>query len=1042
MPCFPFLGNGRPAIAPPAIVPNEHAVEPDPEEVQHLQTEVPQQQQPSGLQTPSSPLPPIDVENSVTDNMNNSLEEHSLAYSLHSTMDPAMSDNLEANGSLISQGDHDHDHDDEGGENTEAPPETGHKGSGDGGDVEADGGEEEVYNDENADPLGRDEEEEEEDIEEEEEEEEDVEVDDEEEDTQDVTNSQESSNPNPPPHPHLTRKHHHLRKKLDRQSRSMRLGMRSTSPLGLTLFDMDDRDITFSRQVFSGELSGGVVEKHNQRRKMDLRRRSARQNDTQNDTYSQNDLLLRGIQPDSNPGVVTFSHLKDNGRPMSAHQVTFAGEGMGKDLEEEMKRHNLEGFAAPMLDLQPSGQHNDTSAEMSKRHFPSPNRPMSAHSRVQRVNFQQKNKPAPHIGPYEDEDLDAIYEDDHNDFVETDLDHVWFRETTPDTPITPDNPTDDAPGTPLISISESDNEGVVTPGGAEVKSFDRKGTTWTRLPNQGILHKSSSTSRPTSAQESNVSRKDDFGDVIIALRDMIKSRRRTTRKPLSTIYNHFDRRNCGQFDVKDLAEALYDLRLQSDSETAQAVMAAMAINSSNGDRVSYAEFCVFIDDPDHEQFFSLLASVMAKRRVSSFLALMSSNRETIGECLDGERVLFAAFNFRTAMTHREFAMGLMRLGLPNLSEQDILRLTRRFDVYGDGVVSVTKFVRAISGSRWWKQSSETIEHHVECNEEALRPRGENMTLDVVNSALSLGIRISSDADMLWIVYEMLDSSLPPNWDSYEVTEKDAYGEDIVGSSEKYTVYVYSVNGKLISEGLEHPLAPHFRRIVKDHYLRSMYNNSNAMPDSPMVEEVLETKVVPNAEVEMQGQGSGQFTQEKNSNENSQDYDTLKSRPTSAGRPMSATPAGRPMSATQRPASAQQHSKPRFKQRGLNRPSSAKVSQQRFHQDPPKSRTSSKLTSRPASAHARVGGHVGGAGVVKPQGSLMSSTSNVEIAGLIASSLGLEDQEPYTKLTAKKKKNKKGLTLPRSAGRSRKEEKKGKEGDRRRRIKSNNDLVIF
>ena len=122
--------------------------------------------------------------------------------------------------------------------------------------------------------------------------------------------------------------------------------------------------------------------------------------------------------------------------------------------------------------------------------------------------------------------MDAIYEDDHNDFVETDLDHVWFRETTPDTPITPDNPTDDAPGTPLISISESDNEGVVTPGGAEVKSFDRKGTTWTRLPNQGILHKSSSTSRPTSAQESNVSRKDDFGDVIIALRDMIKSRRR------------------------------------------------------------------------------------------------------------------------------------------------------------------------------------------------------------------------------------------------------------------------------------------------------------------------------------------------------------------------------------------------------------------------------------------------------------------------------------------------------------------------------------
>ncbi|GMI12637.1 hypothetical protein TrLO_g13023 [Triparma laevis f. longispina] len=928
MPCFPFLGNGRPAIAPPPIVPESpsplpNAAENEDNPISGTPGQQTNSQTLSGQ--PPSPLPPIDVENSG-ESEGVELMEDSLAYSLHSVGDMNNNGSLTGLDNGLDNGTQEMPHyggsnvsreeaEQEGEEEEEETPllnpvahPNDHRD--DSRLPEPDEEEDAPYNDENMDPLqalipqgegGADPDthdtqgmhdthdtkqnqpyqEQEEDVPNSSSEEEDA-----------PQNPHSDPSSAPPPHPHLTRKHHHLRKKLDRQSRSIRLGMRSTSPLGLTLFDMDDRDITFSRQVFSGELSGGRGDSpHNQRREMDLRRRSARQNDTQNEHVANggnggnNDIYNPGnLRPDSNPGVVTFSHLKDTStRPMSAHQVTFAGDGMRgdgmhADLEDEMRRHDLEGYAAPTLDLNIHQTHSDLnsqhydSSNLSNPHNLPPNqnnlRPTSAHSRVQRFNFQQKNplSTSPlHTHPSEDDDLDAIYEDDHNDFVETDLDHVWFRESTSDTPVTPEF---DA-GTPLISISESDNEGVLVNEGAEYKRFDGKGNmgnTWTKLPNQGILiHKSSS--RTTSGVESgkedvNKNSSPNYDDVIIALRDMIKNRRRTTRKPLSTIYNHFDRRNCGQFDARDLAEALYDLRLQSDEETARTVIAEMAINSTQHNRVSYAEFCVFIDDADHDQFFSLLASVLAKRRVSSFLALMSSNRETIGECLDGERSLFAAFNFRTAMTHREFAMGLMRLGLPSLSEQDILRLTRRFDVYGDGVVSVTKFVRAISSSTYWKQSTQTIEHHVECNEEALRPRGENMTLDVVNSALSLGIRVSSDAGMLWIVYEMLDSSLPPNWDSYMVTEKDAYGEDLAGSNEKYTVYVYSVNGKLISEGLEHPLAPHFRRIVKDHYLRSMYKggggDGGGGPDSPVVEEVLEAEVLtPEKGVEQQGQGQGQ-----------------------------------------------------------------------------------------------------------------------------------------------------------------------------------------
>ena len=99
-------------------------------------------------------------------------------------------------------------------------------------------------------------------------------------------------------------------------------------------------------------------------------------------------------------------------------------------------------------------------------------------------------------------------------------------------------------------------------------------------------------------------------------------------------------------------------------------------------------------------------------------------------------------------------------------------------------MSVAKFVRAIATSKFWKQSTDDIEHHVECNEEALRPKGDNMALDVVNAALSLGIRISSDADMIWIVYEMLDSALPPSWDSYKVSQRDEYGGESVRGAKR------------------------------------------------------------------------------------------------------------------------------------------------------------------------------------------------------------------------------------------------------------------
>ena len=90
--------------------------------------------------------------------------------------------------------------------------------------------------------------------------------------------------------------------------------------------------------------------------------------------------------------------------------------------------------------------------------------------------------------PLEDEDMDAIYEDDHNEFIETDLDHMWLsRENSPNVPI-PDGLDESIPATPLMSVDESEYEANLTPSGAEVKSFERKGHTWTKQPSQGILY--------------------------------------------------------------------------------------------------------------------------------------------------------------------------------------------------------------------------------------------------------------------------------------------------------------------------------------------------------------------------------------------------------------------------------------------------------------------------------------------------------------------------------------------------------------------------
>jgi hypothetical protein len=345
--------------------------------------------------------------------------------------------------------------------------------------------------------------------------------------------------------------------------------------------------------------------------------------------------------------------------------------------------------------------------------------------------------------------------------------------------------------------------------GGVSNSGSNKGHTWTKVGGSQNIH------LPRVATS------------VSTLRSIILHRHRSSRKPLSTIFLHFDRRNCGHFDVNDLKDALLDLHLDASRESRDEIISAMAMNSSDevvsagGASISFGEFTTFVLDADHSALFTGAVSHLSKRRVSELISsIHNTHAGALISAMDGQQLIWSAFKSRAFVARSDFEAGLKRL-FP-LNSNDVSRLTRRFDVFGDGVCSVVKLVQAILRTSSWRLATSHILHHVECYEQALWAlrRGINdggLSGDAVNAALALSIRVSSDADKMWIVHEMLDSPLPPGWESFEVVEEDETG------TEKFTVYVRKGDPNTGPvEQMDHPLLSHFKRIVRDDYLRAMH----------------------------------------------------------------------------------------------------------------------------------------------------------------------------------------------------------------------------
>ena len=241
-----------------------------------------------------------------------------------------------------------------------------------------------------------------------------------------------------------------------------------------------------------------------------------------------------------------------------------------------------------------------------------------------------------------------------------------------------------------------------------------------------------------------------------------------------------------------------------------------------GDRLSYAEFAVFVSDPSHFELqahvcqqaakqlealgrrsFNLDAAFHPARLDTTALnagtgpkpAAVQQAREDQHTTTRHEKHRRAGDvaagrvakqhdsgggNERQIISTSEFLAGLEALGLC-LSTSDAQRLVIRFDVHGDGYLSAGRFVAMVESSRPWTRALARLARQEEADEEAdayLRaqrmygrcPGGHALSAEIVEMARYIGIRVSSDSSLLWIAADALAAPLPEGWVMYKGQE--------------------------------------------------------------------------------------------------------------------------------------------------------------------------------------------------------------------------------------------------------------------------------
>lgn len=249
----------------------------------------------------------------------------------------------------------------------------------------------------------------------------------------------------------------------------------------------------------------------------------------------------------------------------------------------------------------------------------------------------------------------------------------------------------------------------------------------------------------------------------------------------------------------------------------QAIHSRIALDG--GDRLSYAEFAVFVSDPRHSELQAHVCQQAAKqleglgRRSFNLDAAFHPARRDTAALSSGGRPKSAAAqpareeqhgtrheksrragdaaagraaerpdggDARKIISTSEFLAGLEALGL-GLSTSDAQRLVVRFDVHGDGYLSAGRFVAMVESSSPWTRALERLAQQEEADEEAdayLRAQrvygrcsgGGAVSAEIVEMARYIGIRVSSDSSLLWIAADALAAPLPDGWVMYKGQE--------------------------------------------------------------------------------------------------------------------------------------------------------------------------------------------------------------------------------------------------------------------------------
>jgi Ca2+-binding EF-hand superfamily protein len=311
------------------------------------------------------------------------------------------------------------------------------------------------------------------------------------------------------------------------------------------------------------------------------------------------------------------------------------------------------------------------------------------------------------------------------------------------------------------------------------------------------------------------------------LRREIIARHQHSGKSLLEIFRRFDLVGNRYFGEKDLQRGAAELSIVVDDDLAREMLRLLALDGEG--RVSFAEFAVYITDPDFPSLTDRVQRLVAEQyerqgreyQLKLYNTLMQSGPNSDPQNAAQISGLISKAKFETALSD----LGLVLNGsgkntgspLPMLSNVEVSRLTVRFDTHGRDLCSVAKFLRMIQNCDYWKEAEKRVSLMEEAAEEAQTAREELAYLasttgeqgavagillseELIDMAEYLGIRVLSEPYLLWIVDAAVRAPVPEGWSIHT----DKKGRN------------FFFNRQLGTSQWDHPLDSDFRRL-RDEY---------------------------------------------------------------------------------------------------------------------------------------------------------------------------------------------------------------------------------